>query len=178
MLGIKEKASPRPGPFLQGSTEIFSHVLVLFCQVEGPKRHKKGANHAYCLEKRAEHRAPFKGLLANTSPRNKSSILVTRGWHTEEAWSNTGWPQVVHRAPHLDMLPKVTANHPRCLSSSTVTLSGQTARQRNESQRAILIRGPFPQIVLALQKPFTVCPPSPAPAPSASAGPQRGEKWF
>lgn len=74
MLGIKEKAPPRPGSFLQRSTEIFSDVLVLFCQGRGPKRHKRDINHSCCLEKTAEHRAPFKDLLANTSPKNKGRM--------------------------------------------------------------------------------------------------------
>lgn len=99
-VGGEEKAPPRPGSFLQRSTEILSHTLALLCQVKGPKRHKRAINHFSCLEKTTGHgQLPSKDLLANTS--TKGGCQVIRGRHAQEAWSNSGWPYVVHRTPHL-----------------------------------------------------------------------------
>lgn len=179
MLGITEKAPPRPGSFLQRSTEIFSHVLVLFCHVKGSNTHKRDVNHSCCLEKRREHRAPFKELLANSSPKNKGRMpgnqRMAHSGDMEQQWMAPYGPQ---DTSFLVLLLKVTANHHRCLSSSRVTHNAQRARQRNEFQSSVLIQGLFPHIVLALQKPFPLCSPSPAPGPSAPTGSQRGEKMF
>lgn len=71
MLGIKEKPPPRPGSFLQGSTEIFSHVLVLFCQVKGPKRHKKGCKSFLLSRKDSRAQGTFQGPSYKHQPKGQ-----------------------------------------------------------------------------------------------------------